>query len=377
MMIRKSIFIFLVLISCSKKKQPDEANHTQRTTLQLKYAEGFKAHYEDNNIWISVTRPYQNADKTFKYLLVKRGNPVPEHDEETQLVYIPIEKIVCTSTTHIPLLDYLDESEKLIGFPTTDYISSEKTRELVDKGKVVDLGIDQSLNIELLLSIQPDVVMAYTISGNLGHYKKINESGIPVVINAEYMETHPLGRAEWIKFAALFFGKEAEAEAVFNEIEKTYLQAQSLTAYFEHKPTIMSGVLYGDSWFVPSGQNNAAILLADAGLHYLWSDLPGTGFSPLSFEEVFSKAHEADYWIGASDYKSLSDMLKADRRYEWFKAFKTKQVYTYTNSIGAKGGNEYLELGYLRPDIILKDLIKITSPQSIPEHDLYFFKQLH
>ncbi len=365
----------LIAFGCgdrNKTTSPEGVLHR----FELKYADGFSATFEDDHIWLDVNRPFQNAEQPFKYLLVKQGAPVPHHDIDTQVIYIPIKKIVCTSTTHIPLLDYLNESESLVGFPTTDYISSDKTRKLVDEGKVLDLGIDHSLNVELLLSLQPDLVMTYTISGDLGHLKKIKESNIPVVINAEYLEKHPLGRVEWIKFASLFYGKEQEADSIFRILENEYLELQAIMETVDNKPSVMSGVLYGDSWFLPAGENYAAKLFNDAGMTYLWSNEPGTGFVPLSFESVFVKAKEASYWIGASSFTSLKDLSSADQRYEWFDAFKNKKVYTYNARIGAKGGNEYLELGYLRPDIILKDLVKIAHPELLPTHELFFFRQL-
>lgn len=369
------IVLTLIFLGCNRTQENKDIADKSNFVV-LKYAEGFSARYEGGHIWLSVNKPYQNAERPFKYVLVKKGEEIPEHDTETEVIFIPIEKIVCTSTTHIPLLDYLNVSESLVGFPTTDYISSVKTRKLIDDGKVTDLGIDHSLNVELLLLLNPDLVMAYTVSGDMGHYKKIKESGIPVVINAEYLEKHPLGRAEWIKFAGLFYGKEKEADSVFNIIEQSYLEAVHLTESLSDKPTVMSGVMYGDSWFLPAGENYASRLFKDAGLSYLWENEPGTGFIPLSFESVYAKANAADYWIGVASFATLKEISSTDKRYEWFKPFKHKHVYTYNARIGAKGGSEYLELGYLRPDIIVKDLIHIAYPELLPEHQMYFFGKL-
>jgi iron complex transport system substrate-binding protein len=367
--------LVLSLSSCVDPKkiseESDEANQ-----LKLKYAEGFSAISEKDHIWLTVNKPYQNAQQTLNYLLVKKGAEIPLHSEDTQVIFIPINRIVCTSTTHIPLLDYLNESESLVGFPTTDYISSQKTRSLIDLDKVIDLGADHSLNLELLLSVSPELVMTYSINSDLGHLRKIKESGIPVVINAEYLEKHPLGRAEWIKFMSLFYGKEELADSVFNEIESAYLETQHRVVNIQDMPTVMSGVLYGDSWFLPGGDNYAARLFQDAGLKYLWDNEGSSGFVPLSFESVYSTAADADYWIGVASFSSLSELGDADKRYKWFSAYKNGQLYNYDARIGAKGGNEYLELGYLRPDLILKDLVKITRPELMPTHELFFFRQL-
>ena len=362
------------LLSCSSKK--DSATKSESISL-TKYAVGFKVTLVGNSKLIEVKQPYQNATSGYQYLLVPTGEEPPTHDETTQVITVPVENIVCTSTTHIPLLDYINETEKLIGFPTTDYISSEKMRKRIDQGKVKDLGIDKGMNIEMLYTLKPSLVMGYTMTKDLGQLKKIQELGTPVVINAEYLEKHPLGRAEWIKFMALFFGKEKEADSVFAEIEKEYLSTQQLVNEVKTKPTVLSGIVYGDAWFMPGGQNYAAKLLKDAGCEYLWASDSTSGFLQLSVESVYARAKEADLWIGVGSFKKLEEIKATEERYALFKPFKEQQVYSYDARKGAKGGSEFLELGYLRPDLILKDLVKIAHPELMPSYDLFFHKKLN
>jgi iron complex transport system substrate-binding protein len=361
------------LLSCNSKK--DSAINPESISV-AKYAVGFKVTLVGNSKLVEVKQPYQNATSGYQYLLVPKGEVPPAHDEATQVITVPIENIVCTSTTHIPLLDYINETEKLIGFPTTDYISSEKMRKRIDQGKVKDLGIDKGKNIEMLYTLKPSLVMGYTMTKDLGQLKKVRELGISVVINAEYLEKHPLGRAEWIKFMALFFGKEKEADSVFAEIEKEYLSTQQLVNEVKSKPTVLSGIVYGDTWFMPGGQNYAAKLLKDAGCKYLWSADSTSGFLQLSFESVYAQAKEADLWIGVGSFKKLEEIKATEERYTLFKPFKEQQIYSYDARKGAKGGSEFLELGYLRPDLILKDLVKIAHPELLPDYTLYFHNRL-
>jgi iron complex transport system substrate-binding protein len=362
------------LLSCNSKK--DSGTNPESISV-AKYAVGFKVTLVGNSKLVEVKQPYQNATSGYQYLLVPKGEVPPTHDETTQVIIVPVENIVCTSTTHIPLLDYINETEKLIGFPTTDYISSEKMRKRIDQGKVKDLGIDKGMNIEMLYTLKPSLVMGYTMTKDLGQLKKIQEQGTPVVINAEYLEKHPLGRAEWIKFMALFFGKEKEADSVFAEIEKEYLSTQQLVNEVKTKPTVLSGIVYGDAWFMPGGQNYAAKLLKDAGCEYLWASDSTSGFLQLSVESVYARAKEADLWIGVGSFKKLEEIKATEERYALFKPFKEQQVYSYDARKGAKGGSEFLELGYLRPDLILKDLVKIAHPELMPSYDLFFHKKLN
>jgi iron complex transport system substrate-binding protein len=364
-----------IMIACTGKVREIPAEAPSETST-LKYATGFRVSVKGNAKLVEVLYPYQGATSAYKYLLVPRGETVPDHDDDTRVVYTPLNSIVCTSTTHIPLLDYLGETDRLAGFPTTDYISSEKMRRRIDAEKVVELGIDKGMNLERIAVLKPDMVMGYLMSGDYAQFKKIEEFGIPVVINSEYLEKHPLGRAEWIKFMALFFGKEQRADSVFNEIENNYLEVKALTESENSKPAVMSGILYGDSWFLPGGQNYAARLLEDAGCNYLWKDDPSHGYLQLSFEKVYEKAHNADLWIGTAGLNSLKELEKTDHRYTRFKPFVKKQVYNSDARKGAKGGSEFLELGYLRPDLVLKDLVRIAHPELLPGYQLYFHRKL-
>src|SRR5688572_14750650 len=321
----KYIFLFFltfIVIGCAKKKSETNAAHNIASSTSLRYASGFTVSYQSNNTKVvEVVYPFQGATSGYKYLLVPKGQLIPEHGDDVRVVTIPLSSIVCTSTTHIPLLDYLNETDKLVGFPTTDYISSSKARQLIDQGKVQELGVDKGLNLERIAMLKPDMVMGYQMNSDFGQFKKVEDLKVPVVLNAEYLEKHPLGRAEWIKFMALFFNREKEADSVFAVIEKEYLDTKSLADRVQIKSTVLSGIVYGDAWFLPGGQNYAAKLLNDAGYHYLWSEDSTQGFLELSFESVYEKAHDAKFWIGVGSYSSLKEIEQADHRYLRFKSF--------------------------------------------------------
>lgn len=372
-------FLLLVLVfffACTSKPENNVLSTTSVST-SITYAKGFTVQHIGNIKEVIVTKPYQGAETVYTYWLVPKNQEVPAHTADVKIIRTPVETIVCTSTTHIPLLDYLNESNRLIAFPTTDYISSKKMRARIDSGNVIDLGIDKGLNIELLATLKPELVMAYTMTGDYGQFKKIEELKMPVVLNSEYLEEHPLGRAEWIKFMALFFNKEKEADSAFSVIEQNYLGTKDAVEKLNVPgPAVVSGIVYGDAWFMPAGQNYAAKLLRDAGFNYLWSNDSTSGFLQISFESVYEKANRADYWIGVGSYNTLNEIETADHRYANFKAFADKQVYTYNARIGAKGGSEFMELGYLRPDLILKDLVKISHPELLPDYTSYFHKKL-
>jgi len=362
----------LSLLSCKNNDKPIEENSS---LTELSFATGFTIQEKDNYTLITINTPYKNAESGLRYILYPRNGAKPEVEADA-FIPVPLKSIVCSSTTHIPLLDYLDETDKLVGFPTTDYISSKPMRARIEAGKVVELGIDNALNIEKLIELNPELVMAYTMTSDFGQFNKIQEAGIPVLINAEYLEANPLGRAEWIKLAGLLFGKQEKADSVFTMITNEYKNTLAKAENVETKPTVMSGSMYSDTWYMPGGRNYAGKLLTDAGLNYLWAADTTTSFLALSYETVLETANQADFWIGASNFKSLTEMKEANERYSFFTPFNTGNVYSYNKRIGAKGGSEFLELGYLRPDLILKDLVKIGHPELLPNHKLFFYFKL-
>lgn len=365
------LFVFFAFIHFSCSKQ----NKEESTSVGVNYAKGFSIEKSGSSTLVTVNYPYQGATSGYRYLLIPRGSEPPQHSADVQVIEVPVQSIVCTSTTHIPHLDYLGVTDKLVGFPSTDYISSEKTRARIDAGFVKDLGIDAGMNIEQLYSLDPSLVMGYTMTADLGQLKKIQELGIPVVLNGEYLERDPLGRAEWIKFTSLFFGKEKIADSIFNVIAKEYETTKALTKNSTSSPTVLLGTVYGDTWFMPGGKNYAAEIMRDANTGYLWATDSTYGSLQLSFESVYSHAKDADLWIVGS-FDTYDQLKSADQRYALFKPFATKRVYNYNARKGAKGGNDFLELGYLRPDIVLKDLVKIAHPSMLPDHRLFFYAPL-
>jgi hypothetical protein len=206
---------FSFLFSCGKKQEFS----TEKTPISLSYAQGFEI-FQGKDFWeIHVTQGYTGAEKTFRYLVLEE-NSEAEQTGFDAVVQLPISKVVLTSTTHIPHLDLLNSSEKLVGFPQTDLISSEKTRQLIDSGKVTDLGNGPSANPEIVIDLQPDWMMISTLGEDLKYLDLFAQAKIPAIINGEYVEQNPLGRAEWIKFTGILLGKYAEAKIAFEEIEK-------------------------------------------------------------------------------------------------------------------------------------------------------------
>lgn len=378
---RNITYLFLIALlfnSCKKTiKEADPLTIQPLTTQKLEYASGFTIKNLEGYKEIVVSTPWPEAEKKLKYILYPKGTQKPFQSDSIIFIEVPVERVVVTSTTDIPMLEYLNQEQKLVGFPHTDYISSERTRALIDQGKIKELGKEYNLNTEVVLELSPELVIGFSATGDTKAYDLIQKTGIPVVMNGSWMEEHPLGRAEWIKFVAAFFGKEVLAEDIFQNIKKDYLEAVTLAKNTKNKPTVLSGNMFKDVWYVPGGNSYFAKFLKDANTNYLWSDINKTGSITLSFESVLEKAQNANLWIRAGRAKSLSELKEKNHQYALFDAFKNKTVYSSAIKTGATGGTIYYELGPMRPDLILKDIIQIAHPEVLIDYEPYFLEKLN
>lgn len=364
--------LFLFNFSCKKKFINGDKN--TEPISAIKYAKGFDI-LNDNGIKkLIIKAAYQNSNEVFEYEIYNKNSTTKN---KYRNINVPIKKIVVTSTTHIPMVELLNEENSIIGFPYSKYISSEKTRTLIDKGNISEIGKESSLNTEILLDLQPELVVGYSVSSADKSLSTIQKAGINVIYNGDWLEETPLGRAEWIKFFGILFDKEKQADSIFNIIEANYLDAKNIALKAPKRPTILSGAIMSkDIWNLPAGKSFVAQFLKDANLNYLWKNSKGKGSLSLSFESVFEKAKNANFWITPGYFSSKEQLLQSNQIYAEFNAFKNNNIYTPSNKKGKTGGVIYYELASTRPDLVLKDIIKITNPDLLPSYKLTFFEKM-
>ena len=374
----KMIFIlpFFLLVGC-KKNEASETVKTEIAKNSIEYASGLSIIKHEGYSIVTVSDPWPNANTKFTYVLKEKDAKVPDSLQTYTTIKVPLESIVVTSTTNIPFLEMLEVENKLIGFPHTDYVSSEKTRALIDKGAVKNVGQNEKLNIEQLIELSPDLIVTFGVDNNNSMLENLKKSGLSVFIQADWMEQSPLGKAEWIKLYGALFGKEEKAKELFDKIVLSYDQAKKLVKDKQASSTVLYGSMYQDVWYVAKGNSWVAQFMKDAQANYLWADLKGTGSEGLSFEKVLVKAKTANFWIAAGTFKTLDEFGKTNPHYIQFDAFKSKNVYTFEGKSGATGGTIYYELAPSRPDLVLKDYIKIFHPEVLPSYEFTFASKLN
>jgi len=373
---RFALFLFIISFIGCKQNTTLSSDIIASSKNEIRYAKGLEIYKYKGFSIVKITNPWPNAAAIFTYILQEKNGIIPDSLKQFTVIPIPIKSIVVTSTTHIPALELLGVENTLVGFPNTNYISSVKTRKLIDDGKVREVGVNENLNTEVLIDMKPDVIVSFGLNNSNPTLDNLQKSGLKVLLNGDWTEQSPLGKAEWIKFFGALYGLDSKANAVFSEIEKEYNSILALAKKATSKPTVLCGAMYQEQWYVPQGESWASLFLKDSESNYLWADTKGTGSLAVPFETILEKAQNADFWIAPGNFSSLKEMIDSNPHYDQFTSFKNKKVYSYAVNKGAKGGILYFEWSPTRPDWVLKDLITIFHPELLPNHKLYFFQKL-
>lgn len=366
-----TFFTLLILFSCGEVKKPTTNSTT--SSEQISYAKGFHIDYFKDYKIVNVHQPWKGENKSLNYVLYEHEKP---ENVEGIFIKTPIKSIVCLSLTHLAFLEKLNEVNSIKGIAGCNYVNSKVIKEKINANIIQEVGQHEVFNYEILVNIAPDIVMAYGIDqSSTAKLNKFTSLGLTTVLNAEYMELHPLGMAEWIKFVAAFYNKEQLADSIFKHIEAEYLKVKKTVADVKKQPTVFTGMPWNGAWHVPGGASFQAQFLKDAGANYIWSDNDEERSIVKSKEIIIDEALDADFWLNVNAFNSIEEIVAQDAVLSNFAAVKNQQVYNNNLKVNAAMGNDYWESGVVNPHIVLKDLIAIFHPTKI-EHQLYYYKRL-
>ena len=365
-----TLFLLCFTLSCSVKQSSSEDQSFSSDTIL--YARGFTIQHFTDYTSVEVRDPWDSTRILQRYLLVDRGALMPGDLPKGTVVRTPVKNIVVYTSVHAAIIDQLGEADKVIGVCEPRYMDTPSIQEGLRVGKIADLGEATAPNIEKIIDIGAEIIIASPFQ-NAG-YGPAEKLGIPIIEAADYMESLPLGRTEWIRFYGLLFGKEVMADSIFRETEDRYLELKELAKTDTNRPTVISEKKFGSSWYMPAGDSYVAHLYNDAGADYIFKDLPGAGSTPLAFETVLDKAIHADMWL--IKYNQTNDMTYKDLRteytpYENFDAFKNRRIYTCNTGIVP-----YYEEFPIHPDYLLKDLVWVFHPELLPGYTPRYYRKM-
>jgi iron complex transport system substrate-binding protein len=365
------------LIACQDSSTASKVEETRALwdTVQLQYATNFTIQKQGNNTLLSIGKAWKNASPTFQYLLYPKDSTPPAAYPKATRIGVPVERVLCSGSVDVAFLKALDATANMVGLSNGQYIYDSTIQARLATGDLVDIGQDQDMDYEKAITTHPDLAFVYSI-GNQDAYKKYQSIGIPAVMLSDFMETTPLGRAEWLLFVSCFLGKEAKAQAYLATVNQSYENIKKEAGAMVDKPSVLLGAVYKGMWYVAGGQSLMAAFIRDAGGDYLWKDNTEVSGVPFDFEAVYTKALGADIWINQSYYQQLSSLLQAEPKYADFKAVKEGKLYNYYKRASQNGGTDFFESAIVRPDLVLKDLLFMFHQHPVQIDSLYYYTPL-
>ena len=357
---------------------PPKATAAVRGRTTVDFAKGFTISYVPGGKVVTILSPFEQKTTATRYLLVPRGAARPKGYADAIVIETPLRTLVGLSSMHVALVDFLGAADVLVGLGNLKYASAPRVRQRIAAGKIIEAGQGKELNNEQLIAQHPDLVMATGWPGEgLTRYQTLQAAGVPVMINSEWVESTPLGRAEWVKVVAVLLNKEDLVNQKFGQVVRDYQRLAALGHRAAKKPSIVVGLPFKDVWHVPDADSYMAQFLRDAGTTYQWDKTKSPqGSLPLSFETVAPVALTADYWLHTGSASTKAEVLAQDARYAAFAPFKTGRLYNNNRRTNAQGSNDYWESGAVRPDLVLSDLIRILHPELLPTWQLYYYQQV-
>lgn len=374
------VLIMIILASCNKRPGGGINQGSLKTAPETSYAQRFHIEKKDRYSVLTIINPWQGAKGiNHTYYLIKKGEKIPAGIDTSAIIYVPVERIICMSTTYIAMITALGAEQSVKGISGADLVFDKKLKEKVRRREVEDVGYEDNLNKELVIQIAPELIMVYGVGSEAsGYLNKIRELGYRILFNADYLETDPLGKAEWIKVFGALFCKEKKAEEIFFSISREYDEVKSLIKERSFsRPSVLLGLPWKDTWFISPGNSFISTLISDAGGNYLWKDTRSDISMPFGIENVYMKALEADFWLNTGSTKTMREITAVDIRLGDLPPFRTGNIYNNINRVTESGGNDYWESGAIKPQIILKDIAAILHPELFPGYQLYYYKKIN
>lgn len=376
-MIRNLLIITLsiTLISCFNGHKTSNLRQ-DADTVEIRYAKGFAIINHADYRQIDIYSPWtvNKGEIQQRYYLVARHSNTATPPDGIR-VETPVKAWATSSCTHVGYLDALNELNNIKGVTNPSIIYNPTIRQGTKRKEITDIGDALNINTEILLRLQPDVLILNLIGANDKQAQHITSTGTTILYNNEWKEGTPLARTEWIKLIAAFCCKDSLADSVFNSVEQRYNAIRAEARNFAEHPEIMSGGNFRGTWYVPGGETYMGHLFRDAAAQYVFNDDKSTESIPLNMEQALLTFSHAGVWVGAPA-NSIEELIGQEARYNMIDAVHNGRVYNFYRRCKQGGANDFWETGVVRPDLILKDLVKILHTEYMPDDSLNFARRL-
>lgn len=366
------MMVALFLASCDARNSND---HTLKEgdTIPTKYAAHLTMVDYGDYIKADFRNPWDTTRTLQTLLLVPSDKELPADLPQGTVVRTPLRKSIVYTTIHNNLIDELGAGESVAGICDIKYIRNPRLRERIGKGKIADCGTSMAPNIEKILQLQPDAILLSAFENSNDH-NKVGQTGIPIIDCTDYMESSPLGRAEWMKLFGRLYGKGHEADSIFETIEKAYLSTKARMKDVKERPIVLTEMIYGQTWDVPGANSTVGVFIEDAGGKNPFDSFKQSGSVKLAPEEVLYMAEDADVWL-LKYFRNVpltaSELASDNPIYSRFKAWKEDKLYGCDTD-----KTTYFEDAAFHPHWILAEFANLFHPElgEIEGNHHYFTK---
>jgi iron complex transport system substrate-binding protein len=368
------IFTLILLAGCAGGGVPFDHTLFSEVIYSPTHATGFEIRgcEEGNSTLIVVKNPWQGADDVEQMLLIDRDGTFNTSGTDIQRIDHDAKRIICMSSSYVAMLSTIGKQEAIAGVSGINFISDKYV--VANSDKIGDVGYDNNINYEMVVALNPDLVLLYGVMGASGMESKLRELGIPYLYLGEYVESSPLGKAEWMVAVGEITGARDKAVEIFSTISERYtVLATEVSLAAKERKQVMLNTPYRDSWFIPSEQNYIARIIRDAGGEPFTIAGTGNSSQPIDIEQAYIWASEADVWLNVGACNSLEELIRQNPKFADVKAVREKRVYNNNARQTTQGGSDFWESGVVRPDVILQDLVTILQGN---DKELYYYKQL-
>ena len=337
----------------------EPAPTTEATANLFRYAKNVVAFPTDYGYLMEVLNPWDSTQKLGRFALVYDSLQAKTELTDVERIILPVQSVLSFSSTQWSVFLSLGEIGRVKGILEGRNIHNPEMKRLLAEGQVKDVGTESAKNVELMISMHPDVLLYSPYFD--GNQDPLKVTGAALFPFADYLETTPLGRAEWIRVIGILCGCPDRADVWFEEIEARYDSLRTLCAEVKERPTVFSDLAFNGQWYVAGGRSYIAQLFADAGADYLWKDDCSTASFPLDSETILAKAKHADFWrmANSSSLPMTYESLKRENAlYSLFDAYKNRKIIVC--DIQETG---YFETSQIEPDFLLEDFIYFFHPE--------------
>lgn len=364
-----SLSLFVLLMSCGGAKE--QYPPVDGDVIPMQYSSLLSIVECEGCTVVDIANPWGEGVMQ-RYVLVSSGAELPADLPAGVLLRTPLDNVILFSGVHAGLLGELGADNAIKGVCDAQYIYCDAVADGLETGRVVDCGSSLNVDTEAMVQVSPDAV--FVLPYENGGFGKLENLGIPLVQCADYMESSPLGCAEWMRFYGRLFGAGARSDSLFSVVCREYVALSNAAKSVEYRPKLMCELKSSSAWYVPCGQSTMGQMYADAGADYLFAACTGSGSAPLSYEVVLDKAADADLWLlkyNSDVDRTLESLLADFAGYSHFKPFRQRNIYACNTH-----HRHLFEETAFHPERLLKELVAIFHPRLLTGYTLQYYEKM-